>query len=150
PFVNGGDVRNRGFEVLLGYQESRPEGVSYDVSINFSKNKNEVTQLSERQSTIFSGSYSRTTVGEPIGSFFGYVMDGLFQSEQEVEAHAFQASGTAPGDIRFKDLNGDHRINQDDRANIGNPWPTFVYGLNGNLRWRQFDLSLALQGVQGN
>src|SRR5690606_28409514 len=150
PFVNGGDVRNRGIEALVGYHKQSAQGLSYDVTVNFSKNVNEVTQLSNLQAALFSGSYSRTAVGYPIGSFYGYVMDGLFQSEEEVAQHAFQAPGTSPGDIRYRDLNNDDVIDQDDRATIGNPWPAFMYGVDASLRWRQFDLNIALQGVQGN
>lgn len=150
PFVNGGDVRNRGIEALVGYHKHSVEGLSYDLLVNFSKNINEVTRLSNLQAALFSGNYSRTTVGYPIGSFYGYVMDGLFQTEEEIANHAFQAPGTSPGDIRYRDLNHDNVIDQDDRTAIGNPWPSFMYGVDASLRWRQFDVNVAVQGVQGN
>jgi TonB-linked SusC/RagA family outer membrane protein len=151
PFVNGGDVLNKGVELMLGYQKTPSDHLNYDISVNFAHNINEVTQLNNNQAAIFSaGNYSRTVVGQPIATFYGYVMDGIFQTEEEVAYHAFQSPGTSAGDIRFKDLNNDGVINQDDRANIGNPWPDFTYGINGNFRYGQFDLSLAFQGVYGN
>lgn len=151
PFVNGGDVLNKGIELMLGYQSTQSDHFHYDVSVNFAHNTNEVTQLNNNQAAIFSaGNYSRTVVGQPIATFYGYVTDGIFQTEEEVEHHAFQSPGTSAGDIRFKDLNNDGVINQEDRTNIGNPWPDFTYGINGNFRYRQFDLSLAFQGVYGN
>src|SRR5690606_10622610 len=107
---------------------------------------NKVTRLSNSLAFISSGN-ARTTVGSSIGEFYGYVQDGLFQTSAEVKEHAFQSNGTAPGDIRFKDLNNDGVIDQDDRTNIGNPWPKLMYGITGNFGWKQFDLSLALQGV---
>lgn len=151
PFVNGGNVLNQGIELSLGYTHPQVDQFYYDVSVNFAHNTNEVTQLNNNQAAIFSaGNYSRTAVGDPIATFYGYVMDGIFQTEEEVERHAFQSPGTSPGDIRFKDLNNDGVINQDDRTNIGNPWPDFTYGINGSFWFRQFDLSVAFQGVYGN
>lgn len=151
PFVNGGEVLNKGIELMLAYRHTQSEQLSYDISVNFSHNSNEVTALNNNQAAIFSaGNYSRTVVGEPIATFYGYVMDGIFQTEEEVKSHAFQSTGTAAGDIRFQDLNNDGIINQDDRRNIGNPWPDFNYGINGSVRFKQFDLSLAFQGVYGN
>ncbi|MVZ66226.1 SusC/RagA family TonB-linked outer membrane protein [Sphingobacterium sp. DK4209] len=150
PFVNGGDVRNHGFEFMIGYNNGNSEGIRYEVSFNLARNINEVTKLSNQQAALFSGSYSRTAVGEPIASFYGYVMDGIFQTIDEVKAHATQAPSTAPGDIRYKDLNNDGIINQSDRTTIGNPWPDFNYGINGRVSWNNFDMSLAFNGVWGN
>ena len=149
PFVNGGDVMNKGWEVSLGYQKGNPEGLFYDVSVNLAHNVNEVTKLSNSLAAITSG-YSRTVVGTPIAAFYGHVADGVFQTQEEVSNHAFQSPGTAAGDIRFRDLNNDGLINQSDRGNIGNPWPKLVYGLNANLGWRGFDLAVAFYGVHGN
>src|SRR5690606_4000658 len=147
PLVNGGDVLNKGVELMLGYQKTASNRLHYDVSVNFAHNINKVTQLNNNQAAIFSAdNYSRTVVGQPIATFYGYVMDGIFQTEEEVGLHAFQSPGTSAGDIRFKDLNNDGVINQDDRTNIGNPWPDFTYGINGNLGFRRFDLSVAFQG----
>ncbi len=150
PFVNGGSVRNSGVELLVSYRNKTAGGFSYEVSGNISRNKNEVTALNNNQSMLFSGTYSIASVGNAIGSFYGYVMDGIFQNQEEVTGHAYQAGGTSPGDIRFRDLNGDKVINQDDRAVIGNPWPNISYGLTTNLAWKNFDLNALLYGVSGN
>ena len=100
---------------------------------------------------VFSaGAVARTEVGHPIASFFGFVTDGLFQNQQEVEAHAFQNENTAPGDIRFRDINEDGIINNEDRDFIGDPTPDFTYGINADFEYKGFDVSLFLQGVQGN
>jgi hypothetical protein len=85
-----------------------------------------------------------------MASFFGYVTDGIFQSQAEVEAHAFQSESTRPGDIRFRDLNGDNVIDIDDRTYIGNPTPEVIYGLNADFGFKGFDLSVFVQGTQGN
>ncbi|MEY4260718.1 MAG: hypothetical protein RL656_1691 [Bacteroidota bacterium] len=76
--------------------------------------------------------------------------DGIFQSQEEVNAHAFQNEKTAPGDIRFKDLNGDGIINEVDQTYIGNPTPSFTYGVTSQVQWKGFDLSVFIQGTQGN
>lgn len=150
PFVNGGDVSNKGVELLITYRQKSSSKFQYDVSANLSNNVNKVTKLSNAQAAIFEGSFSRTVVGQPIGSFYGYVADGIFQTDGEVTAHAYQTSGTAPGDIRFKDLNNDKVINQDDRTTIGNPWPKLTYGLSSNLRWGPLDMNIGFYGVYGN
>lgn len=151
PFVNAGDVSNKGFEILLSYQNSKKnvKSLSYGFSVNLSKNINKILKLSETQDVLYI-QITRAKVGEPIGTFYGYVMDGIFQTQAEVEKHAFQSSGTAPGDVRFKDLDDNNEINQDDRGNIGSPWPKLSYGLSANLSWNHFNLSLDFYGVYGN
>jgi TonB-linked SusC/RagA family outer membrane protein len=101
-----------------------------------------------------SGTIVRYDRGQAFGSFYGYVADGLFQTQAEVDAHARQ-SGAAPGDIRFKDISGpngvpDGIINASDRTFIGNPNPDFTYGVNNTLSWLGFDLNVFVQGSQGN
>jgi len=149
PFVNGGDVLNKGVEISLGYNTIIFNDISSSISVNLSHNTNRILKLSNTQAEIFS-SYARTTVGEPIGSYYGYEMDGIFQTEDEVSSHAFQSQGTAPGDVRFMDLNNDGVINQDDRKTIGNPWPKLDYGLNYDLEWKNLNFSFDLYGVYGN
>jgi hypothetical protein len=149
PFTNGGDVVNKGIEFSLAYHRTTRDGFNYDVSVNISHNINKVTKLANNEAAIFS-SYGKTIVGGPIGAFYGYVMEGLFQTKQEIENHAKQSNQTAPGDVKFKDLNNDGKINQDDRRTIGNPWPKLTYGLTSHFNWKRFDLSLSLQGTLGN
>ncbi len=155
PFVNGGSVVNKGFEIMLGYEDTTPSGFTYNISANLARNENEVTDLSNaggalNQFISFVGLVNVTRVGAPIASFWGWQTDGLFQSQEEVDAHAFQSSGTAPGDIRFVDINGDGVINAEDQTIIGNPWPKFIYGLNSSFSYKNFDLRIQLQGVHGN
>ena len=155
PYVNGGNVENRGLELMLGYENTTPGGFSYDVSANVAFNKNKVLQLSNTGSSIFQqlsfvGLVNVTQIGSPIASFFGWKTDGLFQNEAEVKNHATQSTGTAPGDIRFVDLNKDGVINALDQTIIGNPWPKFTYGFNSGFSYKGFDFKLLLQGTYGN
>src|SRR5690606_34992264 len=112
-------------------------------------NWNKVTEL-YRDEPIMTGFVSRVQVGQPIGVFYGYVTDGIFRNQAEVDAHAFQTDGTAPGDIRFKDLNGDGVINDEDRTGIGSPWPDFEGGLTNTLSYKGFDLNVFVQFSYGN
>jgi hypothetical protein len=91
-----------------------------------------------------------TRIGSPIASFWGWKTDGIFQNQEEINAHATQSTGTRPGDVRFVDLNGDKVINALDQTVIGNPWPKFLYGLTSSFSYKGFDLRTQLQGVSGN
>jgi len=165
---NAGDIQNQGFELSIGWGDSAFDGdLNYRVTGNIATVSNEVKSLGQSDE-ITGGGYrqgpvTRTVVGEPIGSYYGYVTDGLFQNWDEVYDHATQSqdpqerrnaqareSFTAPGDIRFRDLNGDGVINDEDRTFIGNPFPDFTYGFNGSVSYKGFDLNVLLQGVSGN
>lgn len=152
---NAGDIQNRGFELALSWSDTALDGdLTYDVGANIATVSNEVKSLGASTGLegggYRQGNITRTVVGQPIGSYYGYVTDGLFQTQEEVDEHAFQSGGTAPGDIRFRDLNDDGVINDEDRTFIGNPFPDFTYGFNGRVAFRGFDLSVLLQGVSGN
>jgi TonB-linked SusC/RagA family outer membrane protein len=154
PIINAGNVENRGFDFSIGYRKVKGD-LSYGITANFSTITNEVTSLGGgepiRAGNTFSlGNLTQTAVGRPIGAFFGFITDGIFQTQEEVNAGPSQGSGTRPGDIRFKDLNGDGIINDNDQTFIGNPTPDFFYGINGNVGYKGFDLSIFFQGVQGN
>ena len=154
PTVNIGQVKNSGIEILLQYRNRIGE-FKYEVGGNTSFSKNEVIFLGGGDPTFsgftfVQGAVSKTDIGQPIASFFGYQTDGIFQDQGEVNSHAFQTEGTSPGDIRFKDLNNDGIINEDDKTYIGNPNPDMVYGFNARVDWRNFDLSAFMQGVYGN
>jgi len=97
-----------------------------------------------------SGTIVRYDVNQAFGSFYGFVADGLFQTADEVAAAPKQQAGTAPGDIRFRDLNGDGVIDAADRQFIGNPNPNFSFGVTNTFNYKNFDLSFFIQGVQGN
>jgi TonB-dependent starch-binding outer membrane protein SusC len=148
---------NKGLELSLGYRDRSAGGIKYSIEGNVAFVDSKVTGLGLNSKPIFSGTIqsansqaAKTDIGHPIASFFGYVTDGIFQTNAEVEAHAFQADGTAPGDIRFKDFDNNDTINQFDRMFIGNPTPKFVFGLNCDFSYKNFDLNLFIQGSQGN
>jgi len=156
PERNIGSVRNKGWEFMADHK-NHIKKFKYNIGINFSILNNEVLDLGDSAEPIFAGrvqsanaSVSRTDVGHPIASFYGYVTDGVFQTVEEVQNHAFQTEGTAPGDIRFKDLNGDGVVDEEDQTYIGNPTPNLVYGANLGFNWKGLDFSLFLQGTQGN
>jgi TonB-dependent starch-binding outer membrane protein SusC len=165
PIANIGDMTNSGLEFQLGYNKSQGD-FKWNVSANLSTVKNTVNKLSTANSTIQSGNnadyggfdITRTEAGHPVQSFYGWVTDGIFQSEAEVSAAPTQTSGkleepgkrTAPGDIRFKDLNNDGVINAADRTYLGSFLPDFLYGLNLSANYKNFDLTLFFQGSQGN
>ncbi len=156
PVTNVASVSNKGLELSATYR-NRDRAFKYSLGANIAFVKNEVTSLGAGGEPIFAGrvqsgnaDVTKTEVGQPIGSFFGYVTDGIFQNQQEVESGAFQNENTAPGDIRFKDLNGDGAITNADQTYIGNPSPDFNYGLTLDCAFKGFDLGVFLQGTQGN
>ena len=162
PPVNIGSVENRGFELALNYRQSIGDW-NFDITANSAWNRNEVQQLDEGQSIAnggggpgYSGSIALTEVGQPIGYFYGLVADGIFQNQDEIDALNADAPGgfyqfeeTAPGDLRYRDINDDGTIDADDRTYLGNPWPKMIYGFNANVSYQNFDLTLFFQGVQG-
>ncbi len=164
PLANVGSMRNYGFEASLGYNHSSAK-FNWSLAGMFDLTRNEVLSLSTANATIDAGtnsdfggfSITRTQEGQPIQSFFGWQVAGIFQSQAEIDAlndkapgGFFQNDKTAPGDIRFVDLNGDGEINADDRTFLGSYIPKFSYGLNWNGNYKNFDFNLFLQGVHGN
>jgi TonB-dependent starch-binding outer membrane protein SusC len=154
--VNAGSILNRGVELSMSINKKTGD-FRYGVGFNVTRLQNQVLALNPGINYILgpvSGTQgsllTRTTIGEEVGAFYGYVTDGVFQNMQEVDNHAKQEVGTAPGDIRFKDLNGDHVINSKDQTKIGSPVPDWLYGINGNASYKGFDFSVLFQGVQGN
>lgn len=148
--VNGGTVKNWGWEILLGYQKTFANNVRLDISGNLSTARNEVVALPEAVINSFPGNgQDKTILGQSVNSVFGFVADGLFQNQEEVEAHATQ-TGAAPGRIRWKDLNDDGVIDENDQDYIAIfDNPDFIYGLNVNVGYKAFDISLFFQGVKG-
>ena len=151
PTLNAGSVRNRGFEFAATYRKSSGD-FQYSISGNFATLDNEVLSLGGGQ-PIISGNVNVTRVtriieGFPIGHFFGYEMDGLFQNQGEVDAHANQPNA-APGDVRFVDQNDDGEINVEDKVYLGDPIPDLTYGLTLTASYKGFDFNAFLQGVEG-
>jgi len=154
---NAASIKNTGFE-FSGTYHYRPDnnGLQFSVTANFSTTRNNVEALGEGVSPITGGSFTqqtltatRTAVGHPIASFYGFVVEGLYQNQDQIDADG--RSGVAQlGDFNYKDLNGDGKINSDDKTFIGSYVPDFRYGLNLNASFKQFDMQLFVQGVQGN
>ena len=147
---------NKGVEFALGFRNSSA-GFKYGFEGNIAFVSSKVTGLGLNSKPVFSGQIqsanstaAKTDIGHPLASFFGYVTDGIFQTQAEVETHAFQSDETSPGDIRFKDLDGNGIINQEDRTYIGNPTPDFTYGLTTDLAYKGFEVNIFFQGSQGN
>ena len=156
--------RNRGFDLSITSNNfvSSDNGFTWSTTLNLSAYRNKITDLGvgrpfNGQGIRGGANITRYDVGVPFGSFYGYVADGIIQTTDELAAlntnsptGFYQTSGTAPGDIRFRDLNGDGVINDRDRTFIGNPNPDFTYGLNNTFAYKGFDLNVFLQGSQGN
>lgn len=143
PYINYGSMNNRGFEFLIGHRHMINE-LSYSVNFNFSRNRNEITKL-------ISPSYGLQSnqVGHEFGAHYMVEWIGIFQSQGEIDAAPLHPFNPKPGDLRFKDQNGDNVINADDRVIIPGRYPKFLYGGNINMDWRNWDLSLFIQGVAG-
>lgn len=165
PMTNAGAVKNWGFEYDVKWRDDIGKNFRYEVGFNLSWIKNEVTSLGTGNEPIWGSTVglviddpvTKTAVGQPIGSFFGYVTDGIFQKYDEVRASAQYDFGkndweqtTKPGDFRFKDLNADGKITAEDRTYLGSPLPKFVFGIPLSAGYGNFDLSIFLQGQTGN
>jgi TonB-linked SusC/RagA family outer membrane protein len=147
--VNAGEVSNKGYELALNFRSNRG-AFNYGVNGNVATVTNRVVKLHPNLPNIVGDVY-KTEAGHPLGAFYGYVMEGIYQNQNEINTQLFATVNppNQPGDIRFKDLNNDGRINDDDRTFIGNPIPKMSYGLNLSGDFRRFDLSLFFQGVRG-
>lgn len=146
-WVNGASMENKGIEFSLGYQDTTNFGLKYEVSGNIAMNRNKITQLPEEVKNNYGGNGGTDNIlGRPINSMYGYVADGLFRTQDEVNNSAEQA-GKGLGRIRYADLNNDGIINDQDRTWIGNPNPGFTYGFNVNVSFKNFDVSTFWQGV---
>ena len=145
PTVNAGTMENSGYEFSLTYHNHK-HPFQYDISVNGSTLANKVISLGNNGQPIY-GTGSITVEGKEVGRQYGYVYDGIFQSQAEINKSAFQSSATAPGDIKFKDLNGDGKIDANDRTDLGSSIPHFSYGINFNATYKDFDFSLFAHGV---
>ncbi|HEX9959154.1 MAG TPA: SusC/RagA family TonB-linked outer membrane protein, partial [Fibrella sp.] len=162
---NIGSMKNWGYEFQAGYNYSRGD-FRGNISANVGVTRNRVLSLATPTASIYAGQnpdyggfdITKTEVGQPIQSFYGWQVDGIFQSQAEINAAnagdgddktLYQAKA-APGDIRFKDINGDGKIDANDRTYLGSYLPKFNYGANFTANYRNFDFTLYLQGVQGN
>lgn len=160
PTVNAGAVRNSGLEFAIAYQQRINSDLKFSVAYNFTTLDNEVLEVNNGTGFIEGGGFSvgqlapsRMEVGQPIGYFFGYQTDGIFQNADEIEVHPSQIALGAeaqPGDLRFVDVNGDGVIDPSDRTNLGDPIANMTMGLNTQISWKNLDLTAYLYASLGN
>ena len=148
-WINAGEMLNKGIEFNIGYR-GKLGPVSYDVAANIGTYRNEVLKLPETIAArgTFGGNGVKSVVGHPLGAQVGYIYDGIFRNQDEVDNHATQ-QGAGVGRIRWKDINGDGVINEKDQDWIYDPVPDFTWGLNLYLQYKNWDLTMFWQGVQG-
>ncbi|WP_144892465.1 SusC/RagA family TonB-linked outer membrane protein [Flavobacterium tiangeerense] len=160
PTINAGTVRNTGLELALDYKNKFSDSFSLSVGYNVTFLKNEVLEVNNGIGYLEGGSFgvgqqppSRMEVGRPIGYFYGYKTDGIFQNQAEVSAHPSQLSlgaEASPGDLRFVDVNGDGILNASDRTNIGDPIPAATMGFNVQMNYKNFDFAMYTFASVGN
>lgn len=161
PYVNVGDMKNRGIDLDISYSGTAlGNELTYSINANISHYKNEIVALSGNENEFLEGSgfreqyYTRAQAGTAFPEFYGYIVDGIFQTQEEADNHAvaFGANGNynKPGHFKYRDLNEDGIINADDRTYIGSPHPKFTGGLNLSLEYKGFDLSAQFYGSYGN
>ena len=152
PYTNLGAMKSTGFDLSLNYSDTTSSGLTFSINANATKATNEVTELI---SDFYSGgsqrigSMTRTSVGEPISYFYGRNVLGIFQTAAEVAAHATQ-DGAGVGRFKYEDINGDGVINDNDRTKIGDPHPDLIFGINLNMGYKNWDMSMFWNGSMGN
>jgi len=158
PYENLGRISNKGIELTLNWKSNISTDWKYEVGVNLTSNKNKVDLLAPQlgltdffnptpESRI--GPLVRTYMGSPMSTFYGYTEDGIFQNATEVAGSLGQA-GAAIGRFRWKDINGDKKIDDNDKGIIGDPNPSLIFGLNIGVSYKSFDFTMFLQGTQGN
>ncbi|MDV6166894.1 TonB-dependent receptor [Flavobacterium sp. DG1-102-2] len=167
PYSNIGEMQNRGYDITLGYNTKGTGNFSYSSTLVVSHYKNELLSLKNGlnlfQDVNMNGYQpyvvTNTEVGSPIGMFYGYVAEGLFQTTDQLTSSPNQfgktngsaESGSAQlGDVKYKDVNGDGKVDADDRTFIGNPHPKFTFGFTNNFKYKNWDMSVFMQGSYGN
>ncbi|MCD7975996.1 MAG: TonB-dependent receptor [Tannerellaceae bacterium] len=163
PYINGGDVENKGVEIALNWNDNVGRDFTYGANVNFTYLKNEVTRIANEEGVIHGESnvlsqgtteMYRAEVGRPIGYFYGYKTEGIFQNQAQIDEYIAAGkgviSGVQPGDVIFHDLNGDGVIDENDKTMIGNPHPKYQVGLSLNFGYKAWDLSLTGLGSFGH
>lgn len=160
PTINAGDIRNKGFEFLIGYDTHIGSDLNFNVTYNLTTIDNEVTGLPEGVDFIEYGSFgvggptaTRMEIGYPIGYFFGYKTEGVYQTNEEIESRGVTQNGAQPGDLRYADISGDGVItfgDDQDKTFIGSPIPDLTMGLTLGLNYKGFDISANVYASIGN
>lgn len=163
PYINGGDVLNKGFELALSWHDRVGE-FAYDAGISMAKNENEVTRIANEEGIIHgpenviaqnTDELYRVEVGFPMGYFWGFKTDGVFQNQQQIDEFINNGGVTmqsepVPGDLIFVDITEDGILDDDDKTMIGNPHPKITLGLNFNVSYKGFDISMNAYGALGH
>lgn len=160
PTINGGKVNNKGLELAINYKDKISENFSFNIGYNVTKLSNKVLEVNNDTGYLASGSFkleslspTRMQEGHEMGYFWGYQTEGIFQNQAEIDAHASQdalGAGTSPGDIKYKDINGDGVINESDRTDIGSPIADYTMGLNFGFNYKNFDFTVYSYASIGN
>jgi TonB-linked SusC/RagA family outer membrane protein len=160
PFINIGDMKNTGYDINLGYANKAVGGkLLYNISATVSHYKNEVTKLSDNANEFLTTAserqvdYSRAQVGHAFPEFYGFIVDGIFQTQEEADAYPenlVYSDYNKPGHFKYRDVTGDGKINNDDRTFIGSPHPKISGGLNLSVSYAGFDLNTVFYGTYGN
>jgi hypothetical protein len=152
--TNAADVVNNGIEISLGWKNDQTKKTRYTIRGNITFNSNNVEKVGLGRALNFGSlgngwSATQTLEGHPIGSFWVFKTDGIFQNAGEVAAYP-HVQNAQPGDFKFVDVNNDGIIDNEDRVHVGSYQPKIYYGLNGTLNWKKFDFALDIFGVSGN
>ena len=154
--TNSGDIKNSGFEFVTNWAQNITKDFSFSVGGNLTTYRNEVTYLPFPLRTNISSSEqtpNQAETGYPIGYFYGFIADGVYQSFTDIlksPVSTVNGGNAKPGDLKYRDLNGDDIIDDRDRTNIGNPTPDFTYGINTSFKYKKFELGIDLNGSYGN
>lgn len=147
-FVNGASTENKGWELILGYSDTFENGLDFSVTTNFGATRNKITQLPEEVRSAYPGTAANSIIGHSQFEIFGYKIEGLFQSQVDIDSHATQVAARLGG-IKYVDLDGNGVINSDDRTFIGSTLPKLEYGINISLAYKDFDFSIFGSGITG-
>ncbi|MGG7666685.1 SusC/RagA family TonB-linked outer membrane protein [Dyadobacter sp. BHUBP1] len=162
PYVNVGTISNKGFDFKISSTNIQGKALTWKTDLTVSRNVNKVLRLNTDGASLVGWPYSQTIVGNSIGEFYGYKVDGVFAKKEDFETHALPTKNGAPlpvgaaggsiwyGDLKFKDVNGDGVIDERDQAYLGSPIPKLQFGLNNSISYKKFDLNIFLTGNYGN
>jgi TonB-linked SusC/RagA family outer membrane protein len=148
PFINVGNIRNQGVEMLISYKSAGASKLNYNFDLSFTSNKNKVLSVGKDGMDILYPGFGILQKGQSIGQFYGYINDGIFQNQGEVDG--LGQDGKRIGGLKFRDINGDKKINAEDRTYLGSPLAKVLLGLNANFSYSNFDANLFFDSKLGN